>query len=167
MHRTICRSIVGPAVLGLLIAGSLAFTPRPAYAAQKFLLATVGTKQGSIKGNSKVKDHEGWLDIESVEVGGLAFAVENEVALRRDAASGLPSGKRQHKPIVITREVDSASPLIWQALATNESFKTVTIECANGNHTLRLKVNGGTMSLKHEGPHKEVMTITGGNVTYE
>ena len=166
MHRTICRSIVGPAVLGLLIAGSLAFTPRPAYAAQKFLLATVGTKQGSIKGASKVKGHEGWIDIESVDVGGLAFAVENEVALRKDAASGQPSGRRSHKTITIVREVDAASPLLWQALVTNEGFKTMTFECANGNHILRLTVNGGTMSIKHEGPHKEVMTITGGNVSY-
>jgi type VI secretion system Hcp family effector len=152
--------------MGLLIAGSFAFTPRPACAAQKFLLATVGTKQGSIKGTSTVKGHEGWLDIESVDVGGLAFSVENEAALRRDAASGLPSGKRQHKPITIVREVDAASPLLWSALVSNEGFKTITVECANGNHILRLTVNGGTMTVKHEGPHKETMTITGGNVTY-
>jgi hypothetical protein len=166
MHRTICRSIVGPAVLGLLIAGFLAYTPRPAFAAQKFLLATVGTKQGSIKGTSKVKDREGWLEIESVDVGGVALTEENDAALRRDAASGLPTGKRKHKTITIVREVDSASPLLWQALVTNEGFQTISIECCNGNHIHKLTVTGGTMSLKHDGPHKEVMTITGGDVTY-
>ena len=166
MNRTICRSILGPAVLGFLIAGSLAFTPRPATAAEKYLVATVGTKQGSIKGTSKVKGHEEWLDIESVDVGGVAFAVENEVALRRNAASGMASGKRQHKPITIVREVDAASPLIWSALVSNEGFKTITVECANGNHILRLTVTGGTMTVKRVGPHKEVMNIAGGVVTY-
>jgi type VI protein secretion system component Hcp len=150
----------------MLIAGFLALTPCPAYAAQKFLVATVGTKQGSIKGTSKVKGHEGWLDIENVEVNGLSFAVENEVALRRDAASGLPSGKRQHGTVTIVREVDEASPLLWQALVTNEVFKSITVECANGNHILRLTVTGGTVTIKHDGPHKETMTIVGGNVAY-
>jgi hypothetical protein len=167
MHRTICRSILGPAVLGMLIAGFLALTPCPASAAQKFLVATVGTKQGSIKGTSKVKGHEGWLDIESVNVGGLALTEENDAALRRDAASGLPSGKRQHGTVTIVREVDEASPLLWQALVNNETFKSITVECANGNHIRRLTVTGGTMSIKREGPHKETMTIVGGNVTYK
>lgn len=37
-------------------------------------------------------------------------------------------GKRQHKPFTITREVDSSSPLLWQALSTNETLQTVVIE---------------------------------------
>jgi hypothetical protein len=32
----------------------------------------------------------------------------------RDSASGLPTGKRQHKPIVITKELDKSSPLLFQ-----------------------------------------------------
>jgi len=152
--------------MGLLIAGSFIFSPRSACAAQKFLLATVGTKQGSLKGASKVKGHEGWLDIESVDVDGVALTVENDAALRKEAASGRPSGKRQHRKITIIREVDSASPLLWQALVTDEGFQSITVECANGNHTRHLTVTGGTMTVKREGPHKEVMTIVGGDVTY-
>ncbi|HUJ12459.1 MAG TPA: type VI secretion system tube protein Hcp [Thermoanaerobaculia bacterium] len=30
----------------------------------------------------------------------------------RDAASGLPTGKRMHKPFVITKELDKATPLL-------------------------------------------------------
>jgi hypothetical protein len=29
---------------------------------------------------------------------------------KRDAASGLPTGKRQHKPFVVTKEIDKTSP---------------------------------------------------------
>jgi type VI protein secretion system component Hcp len=39
----------------------------------------------------------------------------------RDAASGLPTGKRQHKPISITKELDKSTPLLMQALCTNEN----------------------------------------------
>lgn len=34
----------------------------------------------------------------------------------RDAASGTPTGKRQHKPFTITRAIDEASPILWQAV---------------------------------------------------
>jgi hypothetical protein len=166
MQRAIYRSILGPAVLGLIIAGSFAFTPRPACAAEKFLVATVGTKQGSIKGTSKVKGHEGWHDIESVDLDGLALSEENDAALRRDAASGMATGRRQHKTITIVREVDATSPIFWSALVNNETYKTIAVECANGNHIRRLTVTGGTMSIKREGPHKEVITIVDGHITY-
>ena len=32
------------------------------------------------------------------------------VVAERDAASGLPTGKRMHKPFVITKEMDVSSP---------------------------------------------------------
>src|SRR5690349_18385178 len=40
----------------------------------------------------------------------------------RDPASGLPTGKRQHKPIVITKELDKSSPLLYNALVNNENI---------------------------------------------
>jgi len=38
-----------------------------------------------------------------------------------NAASGLPSGARQHRPITIIKRVDKASPLLWKAWANHES----------------------------------------------
>jgi len=32
----------------------------------------------------------------------------------RDAASGLPTGKRQHKPLTVTKEIDKATPMLMQ-----------------------------------------------------
>ena len=34
------------------------------------------------------------------------------VVAERDAASGLPTGKRMHKPFVITKTMDTASPVL-------------------------------------------------------
>jgi type VI secretion system secreted protein Hcp len=45
----------------------------------------------------------------------------------RDAASGLPTGKRMHKPFTIVKEVDAATPLLMQACATNETLPAVQL----------------------------------------
>jgi type VI secretion system Hcp family effector len=41
--------------------------------------------------------------------------------------SGAGSGRRRHGTISITKQVDSASPKLLQALVTGESFKTVKL----------------------------------------
>ncbi|MEO6134482.1 MAG: hypothetical protein ABIP35_04980 [Ginsengibacter sp.] len=41
--------------------------------------------------------------------GGCSIVVGNEIVSPRDAASGLPTGKRMHKPFVITKELDVSS----------------------------------------------------------
>jgi type VI secretion system secreted protein Hcp len=46
----------------------------------------------------------------------------------RDAASGLPTGKRQHKPIVIRKELDKSTPLLAKALSSNEAIKSIVLE---------------------------------------
>ena len=51
-----------------------------------------------------------------------AFSVssaDNSVSIvsPRDAASGLPTGKRMHKPFVITKELDKSSPKLAEAVA--------------------------------------------------
>ena len=43
----------------------------------------------------------------------LVPAVQS-AASPRDPASGLPTGKRMHKPFVITKELDKATPLLYQ-----------------------------------------------------
>jgi hypothetical protein len=42
----------------------------------------------------------------------VAFGLQGIVS-PRDAASGLPSGKRQHEPITILKPVDKSTPLIF------------------------------------------------------
>ncbi|MGP8270942.1 MAG: Hcp family type VI secretion system effector [Terracidiphilus sp.] len=88
----------------------------------KFLLTMTGTKQGTIKGPSTKK--EGDLDYsKGVECHGFNYSVTVPI----DPQSGLSTGKRRHTPITITREVDSASPKLLQALCTNEAFTTVKL----------------------------------------
>ncbi|MBK8253332.1 MAG: type VI secretion system tube protein Hcp [Polyangiaceae bacterium] len=72
-----------------------------------------GQKQGEIKGSVTQKGREGKI---------MVIAVSHEVVSPRDAASGLPTGKRMHKPFVITKELDKSSPLLYTVLVNNENI---------------------------------------------
>lgn len=54
-----------------------------------------------------------------------SFALE--IISPRDAASGLPTGKRMHKPFVITKEIDKSSPLIARAFYKNDIIPEVVL----------------------------------------
>jgi type VI secretion system secreted protein Hcp len=83
-----------------------------------------GQKQGQFKGQPiPHKEGDKWIEV-------LAFQMGVKSPL--DSASGLPSGKRQHKPITITKEWGAASPQIWQALCNNEILHSVEIQFTTG-----------------------------------
>ncbi len=91
--------------------------------ASKFLLTLELTTQGNVKGSSIRKD--GDLDFsKGMECHGFNY----EVATPFDSSSGSLTGRRTHKPITITREVDSASPKLLQALVTNEVFTAARLQ---------------------------------------
>lgn len=78
-----------------------------------------GETQGMFETENPFIDREDWTQV---------FEYNHAVISPRDAASGLPTGRRQHQPIVITKPVDAASPQIFQALVDNENLPTVVIE---------------------------------------
>ncbi len=73
-----------------------------------------GESQAEIKGSVTQTGRE-----DSIMIIGFA----HEVVSPRDAASGLPTGKRQHKPITVTKEIDKATPLLMNVLTNNENIK--------------------------------------------
>lgn len=78
-----------------------------------------GQTQGDIKGSVTQKGREDSI---------MVIAYSHEVVSPRDAASGLPTGKRQHKPLVITKEIDKATPLLFNALVNNENIPEWKLE---------------------------------------
>ena len=81
-------------------------------------LTLKGQKQGQIKGGVTQKGRENQI---------LVHAVHHDIVSPRDAASGLPTGKRMHKPFIITKEVDKSSPLLCNALVNNENLTEFTL----------------------------------------
>ena len=81
-----------------------------------------GSKQGQLKGESEGKgrrEKEGWFEIQSFDMQGEAPV---------DANKGGAKGARTHKPIVITKEMDGASPQLLQAHYSNEVFNNIVIQ---------------------------------------
>jgi type VI secretion system secreted protein Hcp len=72
-----------------------------------------GQKQGDIKGSVTQKGREGKI---------MVIAVSHDIMSPRDPAPGLAAGKRQHKPFVITKELDKSTPLLYNALVNNENI---------------------------------------------
>jgi type VI secretion system secreted protein Hcp len=98
----------------------LALASLPASAAVDAYMKIDGVKQGPFKGEGKRNGSTQWIPIITV-----AQAVEGP---RRDAATGQASGKRQHKPIEITKETDASSPQLARAAAGRETLREVVIE---------------------------------------
>jgi type VI secretion system secreted protein Hcp len=76
-------------------------------------------KQGEIKGSVTQKGREGTIAV---------IAASHELASPRDAATGLPTGKRQHHPLTLTKELDRATPLLLAALVSNEAITGFTLD---------------------------------------
>ena len=87
------------------------------YTSNIFLNITA-EKQGVVKGSVTQKGKEGMI---------AAFAFHHEITLPRDVSSGMATGKRIHKPVTITKEVDLSSAKLLLALVTNERLKQVVI----------------------------------------
>ena len=56
-------------------------------------------------------DNDGIQDLVDLRVTCAGGAVVSAIVSPRDSASGLPTGKRMHKPFVITKELDRSSPM--------------------------------------------------------
>lgn len=75
-----------------------------------------GTRSGAIKGGVTQKGREDWIE---------CHAFEHNILSPRDPASGLPTGKRMHKPVKIVKSIDKATPLLFKVLVDNENLPEV------------------------------------------
>ena len=118
----------------LVLAAALIVTPT--VLAESVNAFITGQVQGPFGGDVTAKGLTG-----SVEV----IAVNHSIVSPRDAASGLPTGKRIHKPFVIFKYPDKSSPRLLAAIATNEAltvevrfYRTVSTGATVLYHTFKL-----------------------------
>jgi type VI secretion system secreted protein Hcp len=81
-------------------------------------LKCVGAQQGAFEGPVTTRGYEKSVGVD---------VAEHAIVSPRDAASGLPTGKRQHKPFLITKSVDKTTPMFYKALVNNETLTSCTI----------------------------------------
>jgi type VI secretion system secreted protein Hcp len=72
---------------------------------------------GLVSVDGHLTDNEQW-DWRNNPVYSYEHSIEQEI----NPASGLPTGKRQHKPFVISKEVDKSSPLLFSCIITGKTF---------------------------------------------
>jgi type VI secretion system secreted protein Hcp len=77
----------------------------------------VGSKQGTFQGDQVTHGNNSQIAV---------YALTQELKVPFDAASGQITGKRQHSPLTIVKELDKSSPQFFTAAATNETLKSVT-----------------------------------------
>jgi type VI secretion system secreted protein Hcp len=108
----------------------------PASAATDFLLDIEG-----VEGEAPIRD---------IELLSWSWGVSNPGATRREAGSGLATGRRQHKPLHIVKTVDKGSPLL---LAVPALFRY----CATGKHIAKATLR--MFSTDDNGQRTHIMTV--------
>lgn len=88
--------------------------PTPAY------LTINGNRQGLISAGAFTADSVGNTYQEGHEDQILVQAFSHQIIIPRDPQSGQPTGQRVHKPLMVTKVFDKASPLIFSALTSGE-----------------------------------------------
>lgn len=112
-----------------------------------------GATQGEIRGSVTRSGRKGTIKV---------IAYSHEVTSPRDAASGLPTGKRQHKPLTITKEIDQTSPLLMNLLVNNENIPEMELGLWQFSSsrkevqffTIRL-VNASIANIRQEMPNNQ------------
>lgn len=81
------------------------------YGALNAYLRLTGEKQGVIEGSVTQAGREDSI---------MVIAYSHSVVSPRDASLGLPTDKRQHAPLRITKEIDKSTPLLMNAWSHGE-----------------------------------------------
>jgi type VI secretion system secreted protein Hcp len=119
--------------------------------------------QFSVTGQKQGQFHNGTST--SIDFSGFSEGVVSP----RDPASGLPTGKRLHKPLTITKQIDAASPLLYSACTSNENLTQVVINLySSGGTTPATKVtltNASCSELEHDG-QTETVSFTFQKITW-
>jgi len=121
--------LVGAGLAALTVAGVAGATPQPALAIEGqnlrlrggilIYLTLKGQKQGNIAGGVTQKGREGTIAVQYLQ---------SKIVSPRDAASGLPTGKRQHEPLVFRKAIDKSTPKLLSAMVNNENLTNATFK---------------------------------------
>jgi len=87
--------------------------------------------------------------------GSCSITFEQEIVSQRDAASGLPTGRRMHKPFIITKELDKSSPVLAKGDsgmgAGKATFSDLSIMHTSKGISKKLQVVNGQFTLPSDG----------------
>lgn len=86
--------------------------------------------------------------------GSCVISFEQEITSPRDAASGMATGKRMHKPFIITKELDKASRDASSALSTGKvSMSDLNVMMSNNGRSRKIPVINNEFTLPADCPN--------------
>lgn len=71
-----------------------------------------------IQGGSEVSGREHWIEV---------FSFEHELRIPTDEDTGALTSTRKHGPFVITKDFDSATPILNKACASGQTLESVSL----------------------------------------
>lgn len=135
---------------------AFALPPTVASAAFEGYLDVKFSKQGKIKASPTAKKGQAG----KVRI----IAVTHEIVSPRDAASGLPTGKRQHKPLRLTMELGPSATQFNAALVDSENLPTLDLAIMDGaTHLYTISLQNASVShvaFKADGTGKPTMEVS-------
>ncbi len=160
MKRKVFIAAAGLALIAVATASTYAWTASTAGSdpdAISAAMTAIGQKSGNIAGDGP---------------GGaiLVSGLSHDIISPRDAASGLPTGKRQHKPMVITKELDRSTPLLLQALVTNENLTKVVFtffRSSNSKPYMEVTLTNASVSERQQHGEREQISFTYQKITWK
>jgi type VI secretion system secreted protein Hcp len=111
--------------------------------AKSFYISVKGKTQGQIKGSSTKPKRIDWIELSDCDWGAIEL---------KGSGNSHINGGRTKQPVQIVKEFDAASPLMIQALVTNETLQIIIEEIEASNH--------GAESVTKR------MTLTNASITY-
>jgi type VI secretion system secreted protein Hcp len=131
-------------------------TPMVDLPVHQILVAVKGMKQGDFKAYSGFHDVPGKAAHHQFATDDFHFATTSP----RDPATGLPTGRRMHAPVVLAKGNGPSTLQFYQALVTNETLPVVIFDCygtdAKGQlalaHSVKL-TNGSVASVDFRMPN--------------
>lgn len=122
------------------------------------VLLLAGADQGPIAGDITLSGREG-----SIAVAGIDSGLSQPF----DSATGLPTGKRQHKPLTVVKYIDDSSPGILRALLNNEVLSTTALRffrptnAGAEEHYFSIELVGGrVVDVQQRYPNLEIVSFT-------
>ena len=120
-------------------------------------LSIVAQRQGPIRGSVIQKGREGKI---------LVMGAMHEIVAPRDPASGIPTGKRAHKPFTILKELDRSTPYLFNILTNNENISSAEIQfwqpspmgVERQHYTVRF-VNANIASIHFKMPNNRLVKL--------
>jgi type VI secretion system secreted protein Hcp len=99
--------------------------------ADSIFVNMTGLKSGILKGEVMQKGREGSSEV---------TRLQHEIISPRDVASGLPTGKRQHRPLLLSHPFGAMAVQLMTVMATNENLRDVTIRAWGNDGVLHTTI---------------------------